>query len=308
MLNQHIIQERFLAYLMNELSFEEMAEIESHIEQCQDCRIHCGEMEKWINLISQDEVFEIDKESLIRARNRFAGTFQEQALKKLKKGFWNSIIRYIPSHIETKRLAMAMAIFIGGLFLGRYVWPTFYGTPTQDILAALQTSPSGTYQIIPSVTDPDQVEFRLRNYQEKTFQGNIQDPEIQTALAYTLMTEERDNVRLRTMDMIQSVSQNETLETALLHTLINDPNPGMRYRAIKLLSQLPINSNMKNLLVRVLVRESNPGVRMQAAEKLLQSQDPDVIPILEQRAKKDEYVQYVLESANTRQALSVSHE
>ena len=91
--------------------------------------------------------------------------------------------------------------------------------------------------------------------------------------------------------------------------LVNeDPNPGMRYRAIKLLKQLPLNSTMKDLLIRVLFHESNPGVRMLVAEKLLHSGDQEILPILEQRAEKDEYVQYVLDAEKARETVSVSRD
>ena len=128
-------------------------------------------------------------------------------------------------------------------------WKTEYpaqltrGCPP-DLLSLLRSAPAGSVQVIPSSSTPGQVEFRFRQQNETTVEGSVHDPQVQTALAYALMNEEKENLRIRTMDLIQPVSQNETVEGALLHTLTEDPNPGMRYRAIKLLQQLPLNSKM----------------------------------------------------------------
>jgi len=307
MSTEHLSENKIMAYLMEEASLQDITDIELHLENCEACRNQVRDTERMIRLFHEDTLFDSEENALIRARNRLENRLHAGRARKHDGGFFQRLFAAIPSHIETRQLAAAVLFTVIGIFIGHHFHPPFQTGNRTDLLSALKDAPAGTVRVIPSGTDQD-VQFHFRNTEESTYRGRISDPEIQTALAYTLLSSNEENLRIRSMDLIQTVSHNETVESALLHTLINDPNPGMRYRAIKLLSRLPINSNMKNLLVRVLFRESNPGVRMQAAEKLLQSQDPDVLPILEQRAKKDEYIQYVLEAADTRKALEVSHE
>ncbi|MBN1782907.1 HEAT repeat domain-containing protein [bacterium] len=302
---KHLSEDQTLSYALNTCNFQEMAEIESHLENCPECRARCDQAGKWAGLFGRREIFPVEEENLIRARNRLDAGLQKspaQARKSLA-AFLN--IR-IPSHIRTRHLAMAALLFIGGMLAGHYMRPG-QTDPQTSLLAALQSG-NPDFRIIRSETDPNQVEIRLRSMEEKAYRGDIRDPEIQKALAYSLISEERDNVRMQTLDMIQLASQNETTENALLNTLANDPNPGMRYRAVKLLKQFPVNDEMIDLLIRVLFQESNPGVRIQVTETLLRSGDPEVLPVLRKKAEKDEYVRYVLEAAETEKALSVSHD
>ena len=307
MLKQHPTEESLFAYVMEELSLSEMADIESHLDNCSHCQEQIKQLQRWQQIFSDESHYDPEADSLIRSRNRFEVFIQQKPVNKRKFVFWKNLGQLIPSHIETRRFAAAVLFMALGLFAGRTLWPE-KPRSSPDLLSLLRSAPAGSVQVIPSASTPGQVEFRFRLLNETTVEGSVHDPEVQTALAYALMNEEKENLRIRTMDLIQPVSQNETVEGALLHTLTDDPNPGMRYRAIKLLQQLPLNSKMKELLIRVLFQESNPGVRMLVAEKLLNSKDPQVRPILEQRAEKDEYVQYVLDAENARERVSVSHD
>jgi hypothetical protein len=308
MLKQHPTEEHLFSYLMEELSLSEMADIESHLENCPDCQKQMEQLEAWRQIFSNESHYDPEPDSLIRSRNRFEVFMQQRPVKKRKSRFWEKLGLLIPSHIETRQLATAILFMVLGVFAGRTLWPERPAQPAADLLSMLRSAPAGSIQVIPSAVNPGQVEFRFRQLNETAYEGSVHDPQIQTALAYALVNEEKENVRMRTLDLIQPVSQNETVESALLHTLTNDPNPGMRYRAIKLLLQLPLNSKMKELLIRALFQESNPGVRMLVAEKLLNSADPEVRPILEQRAEKDEYIQYVLDAENAREVVSVNRD
>jgi hypothetical protein len=308
MLKQHPTEEHLFSYVMEELSLSEMADIESHLENCPGCQKQIEQLETWRRVFSDESHYDPEPDSLIRSRNRFEVLLQQRPVKKRKSRIWEKLGLIIPSHIETRQLATAVLFMAVGIFAGRMLWPEKPSQPAADLLGMLRSAPAGSVQVIPSAVNPGQVEFRFRQLNETAYEGSVHDPQIQTALAYALMNEEKENLRLRTLDLIQPVSQNDTVEGALLHTLTDDPNPGMRYRAIKLLQQLPLNSKMKELLIRVLFQESNPGVRMLVAEKLLNSTDPEVRPILEQRAEKDEYIQYVLDAENARERVSLSHD
>lgn len=307
MSKKHIPEEQLFNYIMNDLPLEKCADIENHLELCTECRNHKTRMTRYLQLLKNESIYEADEDALIRSRNRLA-TKMEISTKKLSKWHPNRILSKIPSHIETRRLVWAAIIFTGGLCIGRFFWPVSVNRSNSDLLATLSSTPAENYRIIQSSTNPAEVEVYLKSIEEQTLRANINDPDIQTALAYALLNEKNDNSRFQTMDLIRFVSQNETVEAALLETLANDPNPGLRYRAIKLLKHFPLNEKMKNLLIRVLFQDTNPGVRIQVTEKLIQSNDPDVMPLLKKRAEKDEYVQYVLDAADTKQALSISHD
>jgi len=304
----HITQEKIFLYLTNELSVQEMANIEDHLEVCEPCRNRSLQMTQWIQIFNQESLYNTEDEPLIRARNRLKSQLQKNAVQKRRAGFLETLFLRIPSYIETRWLVTAACFMIGGVLIGHYFWPKWQGTSNEALITELASAKAGSIRIIPSETHPDHIEIRFLNQNENKVRGEVQDPDIQTLLAYTLMTDERDHLRLRLMDMIQTVSHNETVEEALLHTLVNDPNPGLRYRAIKLLKQFPINDKMKQLLIRVLFQDANPGVRIQVTEKLIQCSDPKIQSILKKRAEKDEYVQYILDSQKSKQTLNVSRE
>ena len=106
------------------------------------------------------------------------------------------------------------------------------------------------------------------------------------------MNEQRDYVRLRTIALIEHVSQkDENLQNALTHTLSNDANPGIRLKAIKVLKGLPVNDSIKNILISTFFKDTNSGIRKEAADALNDMDDPDIDSILKQKAKNDEYTQ-----------------
>ena len=102
------------------------------------------------------------------------------------------------------------------------------------------------------------------------------DPEIATALAKVLRSEEHEGVRIQAIDTLKTLPSKVTSSTrdALIDALKSDPNPAVRLKAIEALARMasngePLDQEAVDTLRKKAVEEAeNLYVRVKAAEAL----------------------------------------
>jgi hypothetical protein len=103
------------------------------------------------------------------------------------------------------------------------------------------------------------------------------DPEIATALANVLRTDEHQGVRINAVDTLktlQPTGANETTTQALIEALRSDPNPAVRLKAVEALANLARSgtvldaSTLDTLRQKAAQDDENTYVRVKAAEAL----------------------------------------
>jgi hypothetical protein len=103
------------------------------------------------------------------------------------------------------------------------------------------------------------------------------DPEIATALASVLRTDEHQGVRINAVDTLKTLQPNganETTTQALIEALRSDPNPAVRLKAVEALANLARSgtvldaSTLDTLRQKAAQDDENTYVRVKAAETL----------------------------------------
>ena len=282
MKSEHLSDRQLMIYTMQEMTETEKKSMDLHLKSCEQCRKRVAHYDGLHALLKDDSLYCPPNDLLMHCRNRLKlQTARRNPLNRIEEQI-RRILNLIPNQIETRKLVFAFSMILLGILIGRYGFSNrnnlseklFHEMVAGDV-------PVSQMEVLPA----SQVRFYAM---EKTsVNGSFDDSDVQQLLANTLMYDSRDNLRFRTLDMIQNASQGETLEPALLYALQHDRNPGLRLRAIKILKDFPINPTMKNILIRILYQERNPAVRYKVAEKLSESEDPAIRPMLESQAKYD---------------------
>ena len=309
MKQNHIEHDQLLLYLLKELSHRERKSIEIHLRTCHQCQAILEREKQFLKTLSGQQRQEPTEQLLQTCRNRLQVHLQEEARLKTRKLSLLKIGEYITIRIPVKQFATVIAIFFLGVALGRFfsLRDTDHGLSSKESILALQSSmPVGDLQIVPSGEKPGQVEIRFRALQEGRIQGSLDDPDIQYALAYALVNAPHDNIRLKSVRLLQNFHQDESVQSALIHALEKDQNPGIRLKAIQLLKTLPVNKRIKKILVSALFKDPNTGIQIEAANALSQSDDPDILPILQKKAADDDYIKTLISRMNNSKPVSLS--
>ena len=298
---------RLLLYLLGELPPEEKKNVDKHLRTCRQCEKLMEEGKTLLRLMRQHTQPEPSDPLLEECRTHLRERIREESVRKTRQRLWTNIWDHIPFQIPTKQLVTATVLFLFGLILGRFL-PNG-GGPSQDAVRALQSSiPVGSFRVIPTEGQSDQVEIRFETVQEKILRGSLQDPDIRYVLSYALMNEPKDNIRLRTVDLLEEASKDKSVQKALIQTLKNDENPGVRLKALNVLKTLPVNENIKRSLLYTFFMDANSGVRIQAADALNQMGDPGIRSILQNKAGEDEYLRALISKTRKEKPVSVSRE
>lgn len=292
MKTNHTSSDQLLLYLVDELSPGERKTVEAHLRSCRVCQKLLEEQRSILHALRAQPKLEPSETLLDGCRTRLRHRLQAESAGKSWIRFLERIRDGVPAQIPTRQLAVVTAVFLFGLVVGRFLPDRNGGASAREALLALQSSmPVGNFRVAPTAGGADGVEIRFDAVQEKVLQGSLEDPDIRYALSYALVNDPRDDIRLKTVDLLGEATEDELVRKALIHTLENDENPGVRLKAIKILKTLPVNESIKKILIGTLFKDSNAGVRIEAARALDQMEDPDVQSILEKRAKYDEYIQ-----------------
>ena len=282
-------------YLIDEISPGERDAVRAHIASCSPCKERLAQERALIERMERHPVPEPGEAILQKSRLQLRENLRRERMRISAKDrliqAWESLTFPRPA----MQMVKAAAILVLGLVLGRFLPAGGDRTDLREAVYALSTSPSvNNFQVVPVLEKQDELEIRFRAVKEYSLRGSLHDPDIQYALAYALVNEPRDNIRLKSVNLLSQSPFEETVQAALVHAIEKDDNPGVRLKAIKLLRNLPINESIKRILVYALFQDPNAGVRTEAADALSETQDESVIAILQKRAQEDEYMQSLM--------------
>ena len=292
MKNAHTPTKKLFLYALDELRPDEKALVAAHIENCESCarlieaqQAVIRRMESYPRLLPAESL-------LWAARQRLRNALLGEARRREDRLIEFGARRSRPSPVL--RLATAGAFLMLGIVIGRF---SFSGMgATVSPVVALSSAPTVTnFRIEPSIEKDHHVEIRFRAVQDFTLRGNVNNPDIQFALAYALVNDRRDNIRLQTVDLLETSGYTESVQGALLHAVERDENPGVRLKAVRLLKNLPLNESIKQILISALFQDPISGIQREAADALTRFEDPDVLAVLQKKAEDDEYMKFLIQ-------------
>lgn len=284
----------------NELPVEYKKTLDEHIQTCSECQLDFEEANNTKKLLDhkiQLTPTDIElKSSRAELHQRLLLMTQPRYEKKWTTKLWQIIsLDFSP----VLRLATAVALLVIGLFAGRAFYsPSESGFEfNQRQLSDVITSNVSNIESIEYNPSTRQVSIKMNTLNDVTIQGDVEKPEIQQLLAQTLVSEERPNIRLKTVRALEKTRTLDTnVITALSELIDKEENPGIRLKVVKLLTSVPISSTIKEILTQVLVRvlltDSNSAIRIEAFKGLSKIDNGSVVPALFNAAKNDssEYI------------------
>jgi len=295
--------------LYGELSPEEQARFERHLEKCPECRATLDEAQGVQGLLRRRILKTPSEEVLLEARQELRRRLREERRRAMAQRWWEKLLGFFPSPSPALRLAGSVALLGIGVLVGRFLVAPKAEVTSKGPEAVPATEQ--TFAVEPRITnvqvvslDPatGQVEVHFHAQSDVLLRGTVDEEPIRRVLTYALMNEDHPGVRLKTVKALAGLGQalsrgpvdSEVME-ALLYALERDNNAGVRLKAIKVLKSMPLNQRIKEVLIRVLVKDHNSAVRIEAIDALSQARDDeDVLPILQRAARDDTsaYVQY----------------
>jgi hypothetical protein len=103
----------------------------------------------------------------------------------------------------------------------------------------------------------------------QVYVGSADDPQIQKLLLLATQNQRNPDVRLGTIDILKSHTQDDDVREALISSLRYDKNPGVRLTALDALkSYVRDDQHVRDAVVEALLHDSNPGVRQEAISLL----------------------------------------
>lgn len=284
----------------DEISAANKKDLEAHIHQCPECQLDFYEAEqtkKSFNEKIQIQPTDLQLEtSRAELRQRLLLLTQPKIQKQWLAKLWRIVsLDFAPS----LRFASAIALLIIGIFLGRAAISPINERIESDQLKISELVQSNINNIHSIQYDPKtrQVAIKLNTLNEVSIQGDVAQPEIQQLLLETLRTEERPDVKIKTVAALQHTKfLNKDVIKALSNLIEKEQNPGIRLKAVKLLTTIPITSSIKEILAQVLIRvllnDSNSAIRIEAFKGLSKFDNGATTSIIFNAARNDssEYI------------------
>jgi hypothetical protein len=301
-------KDRLQLMLYDELSTQDLQDLEKHIEECAECRAELEELKKFHSVLAQHTPSFVTDTLLQEARRELRGALRSE---RLKQSIWEKLAERVRIFtLPQYKIAFgAVATLAVGLFLGYLVFSPRSGEreiqqlPTRA--AKETTQPLGGNTQITNVhfvsSDPTsgEVEFTFDAVKPVHMKGSVNDPDIQKVLAYALLNEQNPGVRLRSVDAIGSeqlkpAGAERDIKRTLIAALKSDKNPGVRKEALAVLQKFPFDEEVKQAFLDVLMYDANSGLRIAAINALEDARgeslplDPEVLKVFKQKMQSDD--------------------
>jgi hypothetical protein len=265
-------QHQISLFLYEELPEDQQLGLESHLQQCENCR-HAFEEEKGLHYVLAEDAaaFDIPSDLLVQSRHELGNELDRI---ERKRSWWR-----IPTFsvvFTPMRLLESGALIAMGLALGVYmsnqraiVPPVPTGTVAEGPTAGLPANGSvSNLRIVSANPSTGQVELAGEIVQPLRFQGSVGDDTVRQLLVNALSDASNSGSRLRAVEILAERANEDTIKNALIQSLIYDENPGVRLKAIQGLRPYATQSEVEAAFMYSLQNDVESGIRIEAIEAL----------------------------------------
>lgn len=299
--------------LYGELSFDEEEIVETHLENCAECRAALAR-ERQLHAAFDSVEIEPSAALLRECRDDLRVRLGQTARRASQTdagsvphvGWWDKVVDTLASRASGREWLKplgAVALLAVGFFGARLV-PSNGGAfgamsltgPGASRVRYVETVPNGRIQIV------------LDETRQRTITGALDDQNIRALLLSAAKDPADPGLRVESVDILNSRAQAADVRGALLYALRHDQNAGVRLKALEGLKSFAQQPEVRNALAEVLLNDENPGLRTQAVDLLTadsdQGLDRHIVGTLQElmRTESNAYVrqrsQHVLEAIN----------
>ena len=290
-LHCHLIERDLPLFVYGELSFDEEERVHQHLEGCESCRNALAGLQSWHSALDQEDTTVPDG-LLVAARRSLRQSVSTEAERVAAPSLWERLLAWPAWKPAGAVAAIAMAFFGGRM--------------TNLQMAGLEATPTEAAPVVSRVryVEPNQaggVQIVLDETRQRVVSGNMEDQAIRQLLLAAAKDPSDPGLRVESVEMLCSRSQEAEIRNALLAVLEHDANPGVRLKALEGLKTFAKDQPTRQVLSRVLLKDTNSGVRSAAIDVLTSVNSQDTIGTLQELMRKEEndYVRL-----RTRKALS----
>ncbi len=269
-------KEKLQMYFFDELTPKEKAEVEKHLEDCEECRNDLREMQRlrvFLSMKKKDVPDNLLSEARQELRARLRIERNRSTFTRRIKGLLSPVLSLKPVYVLS-----SIAVFVSGLLLGFILFRSDNISVNPDLGMGTAEN-NGTVKInnvkfIDSDASDGEVEFTFNAVKPVRVKGNINDEKIKSVLTYAMLNEENPGVRLNTVNFInetQTVKLDPEVKAAILAVAKYDDNPGVRKEAFSFLKKIPFDDDIKSAYLYVLMNDSVSGLRIEAVNGLFEA-------------------------------------
>jgi hypothetical protein len=278
-MNHNEFKQMIQLSLYGELSDDKQKKLISHLESCEECRLELEHQKKIMMLIADHKNLEVNEELLKEARIQLRGALRQE---RNNRSSVSSFTNYIFQLFSTPpRLAFGAAsvlilgIIIGSIFIGREKItateknPEFTNTSIFDNDLRISN-----VQFIDSDPTDGEIEFTFNAVKQMHYKGSVNDPGVQSFLAYAMLNDQNPGSRLNSinaMDTYKKLSLDKEVKNALITVVMTDKNAGVRREALKLMNRTSFDESLKQAYLFVLLNDSSSALRIEALNALIEA-------------------------------------
>lgn len=259
----------FALLLYGELSFDEEERIESHVDQCADCRAAFEEQRALHTAIDVAE--SAPQPSLLReCRDDLMAQVRKEPPAP-KPGWWDRLVDAI-----TLRPSAGILRPVGALTL------VALGFFAARMMPAIDSTwiPMGISGVVPGHVRYVEggADGRVRIVVDETHQrivsGRLDDQPIRALLLTAVKDPTDPALREETLDLLDSRAQAGDVRGAMVYALQFDPNDAVRLKALNDLKPFAEDADVRDALRFVLLNDSNRGLQTEAMDLLVGRDHP----------------------------------
>lgn len=276
-MNHNEFKKRILVSLFGELSKNEQAELEEHLQTCEECRAELEQQTHLLSLVSKHKTLEVDEKLLQDARSQLRGAIraerQRSHLLSNLAEFFSGLVT-----VPYRATLSGITVLAIGLFLGYLLFHSSQITPinnnvkpASDISFNENDVRIKNIRFIDPVASDGEIEFTFDAVKPMHIKGNVNDRKVQSILTYAMLNEQNPGARLNSINAMDSESPkkyDEDIKDALITVVVSDENPGVRREALKFLNKFPYDEDIKQAYIHVLTADTVTGLRIEAINAL----------------------------------------
>ena len=326
-------QERWTLFTAGELDASEVAEMKSHLVECERCNETLTQENALVALLSSNRV-EPDAALLAGCRASL-----EDALDREEEHGWlrRAVGAVLPVGWMSSAPAWSAAVllligFSVGVLGPRFLWHAATtennqvagqvaggagGTTSEGLVPTdpgsrlsaidLHSAQVAGINVFPSDDNkPPKVELRLNAQQPFTVEGTVNNDDVKSVLMFVLRNNQRfdADTRMNAVELLRARNNDADVRSELCHTVHTDHNAAVRLKALEALDGAEPQDIIQQTLLDALVDDQNPGVRVEAinalramAAKGQVESDAHLLAVLRERMHKDPSTYIRLQSA-----------
>lgn len=265
-------------YYYEELSGPEKEIFENHLGECALCSTEYNQFKAVMKEINNVEQNIVNQDLLFASRQKLSHALRNNKSEKESRGMLSVILDFF----KYPRLAFSLgAALIMGFIIGYFVFSSSditelngsnnYVNVNDDFLEGDRLPKISNLNFIDADAGDGEIEIEFEAARPVRLKGSVNDPVIQSVLAYSMLNNQNPGSRLNSVNAIHAPGQMKLdvdTRNALLTVLLTDPNPGVRLEALKVLRRLPYDQSVKQAFLTVLTSDTTSGMRIEAINAL----------------------------------------